>query len=96
MPGTVVEAQAAGLGCMVSDTVTRMSKVTELVEFESLSRDEERWAERLYTFCGDSPVCEMYIKRKTDNQVVQQIMLDSDYNVERQVEFYTKLYTRGQ
>lgn len=96
MPGTVVEAQASGLMCMVSDTVTRMSKVTELVEFESLGKNEDQWAERIYSIVGQTPVEQLYSSRKENNPMIQQIMLDSDYNVERQVEFYTKLYSKGQ
>lgn len=96
MPGTVVEAQASGLLCMVSDTVTRMSKVTELVEFESLKCDECMWADRIYSQVGLTPVEQLYGNRKGNVQMIQQIMLDSDYNVERQVEFYTKLYLKGQ
>lgn len=96
MPGTVVEAQASGLMCMVSDTVTRMSKVTELVEFESLSKNESQWADRIYSIVGQTPVEQLYGSRKENNPMIQQIMLDSNYNVERQVEFYTKLYSKGQ
>lgn len=44
LPGTVVEAQAAGLPCVVSDTVTKDVAVTELVDYESLNRSPAEWA----------------------------------------------------
>lgn len=44
LPGTIVEAQAAGLPCVVSDTVTKDVAVTELVDYESLKRSPEEWA----------------------------------------------------
>ena len=44
LPGTIVEAQAAGLPCVVSDTVTKDVAVTELVDYESLNRSPEEWA----------------------------------------------------
>lgn len=44
LPGTVVEAQAAGLPCVVSDTVTKDVAVTELVDYESLNRSPGEWA----------------------------------------------------
>lgn len=44
LPGTIVEAQAAGLPCVVSDTVTRDVAVTELVDYESLNRSPKEWA----------------------------------------------------
>lgn len=46
MPNVVIEAQAAGLACVVSDTVTRQANVTGLVEFLPLD-DVETWAEAL-------------------------------------------------
>lgn len=44
LPGTIVEAQAAGLPCVVSDTVTKDVAVTELVDYESLNRSPGEWA----------------------------------------------------
>lgn len=44
MPGTVVEAQASGLRCLVSDGVTSEVKATELVTFFSLGKSAAEWA----------------------------------------------------
>lgn len=41
---TLVEAQAAGLPCVVSDTVSKEVKITDLVEFVPLSKSPEEWA----------------------------------------------------
>ncbi len=81
---------------MISDTITRMTKVTDLVEFESLGKTDVQWADRLYSVVGQTPVEQLYDLRKANNPMTQQIMLDSNYNVDRQVEFYTRLYTKGQ
>ncbi len=47
LPGTVVEAQAAGLRCIVSDTVTREVGITVLVQFASIAEPPVQWAERI-------------------------------------------------
>ena len=39
LPVTLVEAQAAGLHCIVSDQVTREVAITKLIEFISLDED---------------------------------------------------------
>lgn len=45
MPNTVIEAQATGLPCVISDTVTREANITGLVEYASLGHSAEDWAE---------------------------------------------------
>ncbi len=47
LPGTVVEAQANGLTCLVSDSVTKEVKLSDRVCYESLDRGEERFAEAM-------------------------------------------------
>lgn len=45
LPGTVVEAQAAGLRCLISDRITPEVGISELVKFESIDRSADVWAE---------------------------------------------------
>lgn len=45
LPGTVVEAQAAGLRCMISDRITHEVGLSDLVHFESIEKAPEDWAE---------------------------------------------------
>lgn len=52
LPGTVIEAQAAGLRCLVSDAVTKEAKITELAEFYSLRRTASEWAARILESCA--------------------------------------------
>ena len=44
MPNTVIEAQATGLHCIISDTITKEAKITSLVEYLPLKNDSELWA----------------------------------------------------
>lgn len=43
----LVEAQAAGLPCVVSDTIPHEAYLTDLVNSEKLSAPEEKWAEKI-------------------------------------------------
>lgn len=47
MPGTIVEAQANGLPCLMSDTICREVIATELVETMSIEEEPKAWAEEL-------------------------------------------------
>lgn len=47
LPVTLVEAQASGLPCFVSDRVSAESKITELVQFIPLTESPESWAGKI-------------------------------------------------
>ena len=47
LPGSVAEAQAAGLHCLVSDKVTREVALTDLVAYRSIAEDSGLWAEEI-------------------------------------------------
>lgn len=50
LPVVMVEAQAAGLRCVVADSITRESDVTGRVEFFSLKDSPEMWAQKILAF----------------------------------------------
>lgn len=47
LPGTVIEAQGAGLPCLISDSITKEVKITDLVVSASLDESIEKWKEHL-------------------------------------------------
>ena len=60
MPGAVIEAQAAGLPCVVSHSVTTEVCITSLVTQISLEMSDELWADKLLEIqkIGRLDVCE--------------------------------------
>ena len=58
MPNTVIEAQATGLPCIISDTITRGADITGLVQYLPLGNTEE-WAnniDRLPQVIRETPI----------------------------------------
>jgi glycosyltransferase involved in cell wall biosynthesis len=49
LPVVLVEAQAAGLKCLVSDTITKETDITGRVEFISLNSPPKYWANQILT-----------------------------------------------
>lgn len=47
LPFTLVEAQTAGLPCVVSSTVSKEADITGTLDFVSLDSDDEIWAEHI-------------------------------------------------
>lgn len=45
LPLGIVEAQASGLPCILSDTVSPMTKITDIVKFVILNSDNMEWAQ---------------------------------------------------
>ena len=44
MPNTIIEAQASGLHCIISDTITKEANITGLVDYISLNDSADTWA----------------------------------------------------
>ena len=52
MPNTVIEAQSAGLPCIIADTITREADITGLVQYLSLETAADEWAEKALVAAG--------------------------------------------
>ena len=51
-PLTLIEAQASGLTCLISDNVNKKTKFNDNVEFLSINVSPKVWAERINDFVG--------------------------------------------
>lgn len=60
MPNTVVEAQACGLPCLISDTITKEAMITDLVVMKSLEEPPHMWANMLSRMIDKSRDRETY------------------------------------
>lgn len=87
MPGTVVEAQAAGLPCLIADTITSQVKVTELVNFLSLQKDVQIWSNQL-----EQIISEKKLDRFNELQIG---LANTNYDVNNQVKRYEQFYLTG-
>ena len=79
LPFTLVEAQAAGLPCIVSTAVPNEANITGLVKFINLEDDVEIWAEELIEAC-DKP------RKMTSFQIV-----DEGYSIEDTAEMVSQI-----
>lgn len=52
LPVSIIEAQASGVQCMLSNTIDLETKVTDCVHFFSLAKSAKDWAKELYKFNG--------------------------------------------
>lgn len=79
LPVTLVEAQANGLRCLISDTIDEEAKLTDTVEFYPLSKSAKQWANK---------VSRIDMARNGEARHMQ----DSTYNITRTVEIIEKMY----
>lgn len=72
MPNTVIEAQATGLPCVISNTITEEVGITDLVEFLSIKAPSEQWLNKI------SYIKEKLYKRKDTRDV----FIERGYEIE--------------
>jgi glycosyltransferase involved in cell wall biosynthesis len=81
LPVTLVEAQAAGLKVIASDTITNEVKLTELVEFISLTEPASYWAEKVLQYVDG------YERKNTWNEICK-----AGYDVEENAKWLEDYY----
>lgn len=80
-PVTGVEAQAAGLPCVFSDTITKEVKILDSVEYLPLEAPADQWADTVVRLAKDS-----------DRQQAGDILLRKGYDVHTMAEKLLRIY----
>lgn len=72
MPNAVIEAQATGLPCVISDTITREADITGLVKYHSISEGADAWARATLSEAGiaRNEQTERFVSAKYDIQSI--------------------------
>ncbi len=65
LPVTLIEAQASGINCVISDAITREVEITDRVDFVSLQKSAEEWAEIILKYIGKNE------RTNTSNQIIK-------------------------
>lgn len=79
---SVIEAQASGLKCLLSDTITKEVDITGNVEFMSLEKSPKEWAEKIVSMFP-------YERKNT-----QQKIIDAGYDIKSTAEWLTDFYIK--
>lgn len=82
LPVSVIEAQASGLKCLLSDTVTKEVDITGNVEFMSLEKSPKEWAEKIVSMLP-------YERKNTQQKIV-----DAGYDIKSTAEWLTDFYLK--
>lgn len=82
MPNTVIEAQATGLPCIISDTITNKANITGLVDYVSLGQSPTHWAHMSLEKSKMSRVdtSQMFIENKYDIKSSVEEFIDIIFN----------------
>lgn len=78
-----IEAQASGLSCFFSDTITRELEITDLCHFIGLDKAPEEWA--------DIVLKNITIERRDMSQEIS----DAGYDIKTEVKKIEKIYMKG-
>ena len=92
MPGTVVEAAASGLSCLISDSITSQVVITDSVVAMSLERSASEWAGELMRLVEAGRMRDRGAVVCKDGRD----LADTMYDVNCQVDYYMTLYGEKQ
>lgn len=70
MPNVVIEGQATGLPCLISDTITKEANITGLVHYLSLHLNSSDWATSALDLCD------------LDRKDTRELFVESGYDIE--------------
>lgn len=77
MPNTVIEAQACGIPCLISDTITKEVKFSNLLSFLPLTLSAKTWAENALSYKNSKQaIFDIDEKNKYDVNVSSKIFVD--------------------
>ncbi|MBR1470394.1 MAG: glycosyltransferase family 1 protein [Lachnospiraceae bacterium] len=91
LPGTVVEAQAAGVPCLMSSAVTKEVAVTSLVETLSLEEGASVWAEEALAHYRRSGECK---KKEGFWQECYEHLCEKGFDVTAQARMLERIYRK--
>lgn len=89
MPGTIVEAQASGLPCLMSDTICGEVIATELVETMSIEKEPKVWAEELQRRI------DALVSKQENREKYAAKMAAAGFDVQAQAERMMRFYESG-
>ncbi|NJE45756.1 glycosyltransferase [Massilimicrobiota sp. SW1139] len=84
-PMVLVEAQANGLNCIVSDKITKKTNITNLVKYCSID-ENKKWIALIKQLSVSK------VNRITQSNTSQIILNEKDYNVQKNTEMLYKIY----
>ena len=89
MPGTIVEAQASGLPCLMSDTICREVIATDLVKTMSIEKEPKVWAEVLQRRI------DALVSKQENRKKYAAKMAAAGFDVQAQAERMMRFYESG-
>ena len=89
LPGSVAEAQASGLKCLVSDKVTGEVGLTPLVKYRSIEEPAVEWAK---VILEDMNLTDDRLK---DSKQAQEMIRSKGFDVRQQASLMTDFYIKG-
>ncbi len=84
LPVTLIEAQAAGLPCIISDNITDQCIITDMVRKVSLNESANQWAEEIVEF-----------KAHTERKKTLNLIIKNKFDIEENALWLTDFYLKS-
>ncbi|NLV52725.1 MAG: glycosyltransferase family 1 protein [Bacteroidales bacterium] len=84
LPFVLVEAQAAGLPCLISDVISKDVCITDQIHYRSLKDSTDLWADTIDGIISNS------VRHKTDEEMIQ-----SEYSIKTSMDYIQSIYNQS-
>lgn len=84
LPGVVLESQAAGLPCIISNKITSEIKITDLVEYISLEENAVCWADKVLNYSDG------FTRKNTSKKIIE-----AGYDIKSVAKWYEDYYLKS-
>ncbi|ASW42426.1 glycosyltransferase family 1 protein [Clostridium isatidis] len=81
LPVVLIETQAAGLKCIISNNITKECKVTDNVKYLDLKKDDTEWVNTILS-----------VSKNYERNNVRQRLFSSSFNIKREIKKLEEIY----
>lgn len=92
IPVTLVEAQVSGLNCLISDAISGEVGITEQIQYQGLSDDEEDWANKILSLYYETKSLPHQLQERTAREGMADKVKEAGWDIKENARWLEEFY----